>query len=77
MVRLICRNTIEEQIHALGTTKLALDDRVAGVAAEEGGSDFKVEKQAKEMAAAMIFDKMKEEFEEKPAMEEECQGLKD
>lgn len=32
--RLVTKDTIEEQIHALGETKLALDDRVAG--ADEG-----------------------------------------
>lgn len=33
VVRLVARGTIEEQIHALGASKLALDERVAG----EGG----------------------------------------
>lgn len=36
VVRLVARDTIEEQIHALGESKLTLDDRVAGV---EGGGD--------------------------------------
>lgn len=36
VIRLVTRGTIEEQIHALGETKLALDDRVAG---SNSGSD--------------------------------------
>ncbi|EGD99397.1 SNF2 family helicase/ATPase [Trichophyton tonsurans CBS 112818] len=37
VVRLVTRGTIEEQIHALGQTKLALDQRVAG---EDGDAQF-------------------------------------
>lgn len=37
VVRLVTRGTIEEQIHALGQTKLALDQRVAG---EDEGAPF-------------------------------------
>ena len=36
VVRLVSRGTIEEQILALGETKLALDDRVAGEGEEDG-----------------------------------------
>jgi len=39
VVRLVTRDTIEEQIHALGESKLTLDDRVAGVG---GGDDAAV-----------------------------------
>ena len=35
VIRLVTRGTIEEQIHALGETKLALDDRVSGEATIE------------------------------------------
>lgn len=42
VVRLVTRGTIEEQIHALGESKLALDDRVAG-AAEEAEAELAVE----------------------------------
>ncbi|KZF25986.1 hypothetical protein L228DRAFT_235109 [Xylona heveae TC161] len=35
VVRLVTNDTIEVQIHALGETKLALDDRVSGYGAEE------------------------------------------
>lgn len=38
VIRLVTRGTIEEQIHALGETKLALDDRVAG-ATTAGSAD--------------------------------------
>lgn len=36
VIRLVTRGTVEEQIHALGQTKMALDDRVAGDAGETG-----------------------------------------
>ena len=42
------KDTIEEQIHALGETKLALDDRVAVIVADEGDgrkADIAAEKQ--------------------------------
>jgi len=45
VVRFVTRDTIEEKIHALGESKLALDDRMAGVdddstaAKEDGGGD--------------------------------------
>lgn len=43
VVRLVTKGTVEEQIHALGETKLALDHRVAG-----DGTMDKEEKQAEE-----------------------------
>lgn len=51
VVRLITKGTIEEQIHALGETKLALDDRVAGIAENEA----KVEKQGVNIVAEMML----------------------
>ena len=69
VVRLVCRNTIEEQIQALGRSKLALDEKVAGVAAEEGAPDPKVEAQCKIMVEAMVFDKIKEETEGKQTVQ--------
>lgn len=39
VIRLVTRGTIEEQIHALGETKLALDDRVAGSGSGTGEGD--------------------------------------
>lgn len=38
VVRLVTKGTIEEQIHALGQTKLALDDRVAGEGEASAGT---------------------------------------
>ena len=58
------KNTIEEQIHALGETKLALDDRVAGVVADGGDSKkagIAAEKQGAKIVEEMMLEKMKEE----------------
>lgn len=44
VVRLVTRGTIEEQIHALGESKLALDDRVAGADAEGAAAEKAGEK---------------------------------
>ena len=63
--RLVTKDTIEEQIHALGETKLVLDDRVAGVVAEEGdGSKASVaaEKQGAKIVEEMMLGKMKTEL---------------
>ena len=69
VVRLVTRNTIEEQIHALGETKLALDDRVAGVVTEDTGdkkasliASAKAEKQGVQMVEEMMIGKLKEEL---------------
>ena len=53
VIRLVTRGTIEEQIHALGATKLALDDRVAGeVMTEED------EKNAEKMGVRKVEEMM-------------------
>ncbi|KAI9828672.1 MAG: hypothetical protein M1832_001775 [Thelocarpon impressellum] len=52
VIRLVTRGTIEEQIHALGETKLALDERVSGEAA--GGE--KEVKAAEEEGMGMVRD---------------------
>ncbi|GAB7341619.1 hypothetical protein MBLNU457_7819t1 [Dothideomycetes sp. NU457] len=44
VVRLVTRGTIEEQIHALGESKLALDDRVAGADVGEAAAEKAGEK---------------------------------
>ncbi|KAI9755949.1 MAG: Cytoplasmic and mitochondrial histidine tRNA synthetase [Chaenotheca gracillima] len=49
VVRLVTKGTIEEQIHSLGETKLALDDRVAG----EGATEKEV-KDAEEEGIEMV-----------------------
>lgn len=64
VVRLVTKNTIEEQIHALGETKLALDDRVAGVVADEGDSKkagIAAEKQGAKIVEDMVLGKIEEE----------------
>ena len=52
--RLVTKDTIEEQILALGETKLALDDRVAGVVANDGDG--------KKVVEDMMFGKMETEL---------------
>ncbi|KAL6715733.1 DNA-dependent ATPase fun30 [Lecanora helva] len=62
VVRLVTKNTIEEQIHALGNTKLALDDRVTGDATgdvDDKKAAAKVESQGVKMVEEMFMDKMK------------------
>ena len=59
------KNTIEEQIHALGETKLALDDRVAGVVVDEGDSKkagIAAEKQGAKIVEEMILGKIEEDL---------------
>lgn len=64
VVRLVTRNSIEEKIHALGETKLALDDRVAGVVADEG-DDQKAKKQGAKMVEDMMMGEIEKEIEVK------------
>lgn len=61
VVRLVARGTIEEQIHSLGETKLALDDRVAGVDEEVDGA--KAEKRGAKMVEEMMVGQIQEETE--------------
>lgn len=61
VVRLVTRNTIEEQIHALGETKLALDDRVAGVV-EDDAEGKKAEKQGAKLMEEMMIGKLEQEL---------------
>ena len=53
VVRLVTRDTVEEQIHALGQTKLALDQRVAGE--EDGGSSKKKEEEGLKAVEGMVI----------------------
>ena len=56
------RDTIEESIHALGETKLALDDRVAGVwidDTDDKKADVKAEKKGEQMVEEMLAGKFK------------------
>ena len=68
VVRLVTTNTIEEQIQALGDTKLALDDRVAGVVSEHGDGKNAAEKQGAKMVEEMILGKMEEDLRAESAM---------
>lgn len=57
VVRLVTRGTIEEQIHALGESKLALDERVAGEATT-ATEDKAAEKQGEEMVQKLFMDSL-------------------
>lgn len=62
VVRLVTRGTIEEQIHALGETKLALDDRVAGDMGIVDESEIKkAEKQGIKIVEEMMLKQFKNE----------------
>ncbi|KAG8526905.1 uncharacterized protein KY384_008334 [Bacidia gigantensis] len=53
VVKFITEDTIEEQIYALGQTKLALDDRIAGLTDER--SDDQMEKEGAKMVEEMLI----------------------
>lgn len=64
VIRLVTRGTIEEQIHALGESKLALDARVAGEGAgSEGDDGKKAEKAGEQMVEQMFKDGLKPDQE--------------
>ncbi|KAL9045077.1 MAG: hypothetical protein Q9214_001838 [Letrouitia sp. 1 TL-2023] len=62
VVRLVTRGTIEEQIYALGQTKLALDDRIAGhdAAETEAENGQQAEKQGAKIVEEMMIKQMNE-----------------
>ncbi|KAI4119528.1 MAG: hypothetical protein LQ345_000590 [Seirophora villosa] len=62
VVRLVTKGTIEEQIHALGQTKLALDDRVAG-ADEATVMAVDDEKQAERLGQQAVEEMLIKELE--------------
>ncbi|KAL9604861.1 MAG: hypothetical protein Q9219_000309 [cf. Caloplaca sp. 3 TL-2023] len=62
VIRLVTRGTIEEQIHALGQTKLALDDRVAG-ADELSATGLEDEKQAEKQGQRAVEKMMIKQME--------------
>ena len=65
------KDTIEEQIHALGETKLALDDRVAGVVADKGDgkkAEVAAEKQGAKVVEEMMLGRIEEELKMKGEM---------
>ena len=62
VIRLVTRGTIEEQIHALGESKLALDERVAGE-----GATAAEEKQAEKSGEQMVENMFLEDLRSKEA----------
>jgi SWI/SNF-related matrix-associated actin-dependent regulator 1 of chromatin subfamily A len=56
IIRLITRGTIEDQIHALGNSKLILDERVSG----EGESSSDAYKTGQKMIEDMLLEKRKD-----------------
>lgn len=73
VVRLVTKHTIEEQIHALGESKLALDERVAGEGAT-AGEDKAAEKEGEKAVEKMFLESLKETKKE---AKEEGGDLKD
>lgn len=60
VIRLVTRGTIEEQIHALGETKLALDERVAGNGGKvEEVDDKKAETRGQRAVEKMMLETLK------------------
>ena len=77
VVRLVTRNTIEEQIHALGETKLALDDRVAGVVegeVDDKKAEIKAEKQGAKLVEEMMIGKITEELDGKDGVKKNAKS---
>lgn len=62
VIRLVTRGTIEEQIHALGESKLALDERVAGEGAT-AAEEKQVEKMGEQMVENMLMGNLMKEKE--------------
>jgi SWI/SNF-related matrix-associated actin-dependent regulator 1 of chromatin subfamily A len=65
VIRLVSAGTVEEQIYAMGLTKLALDDKVAGDEDEQKENDRKrAEAEGQKMVEEMLFQKLETEPEE-------------
>lgn len=58
VVRLVSRGTVEEQIHAMGLTKLKLDEQVAGDGSEEQQPKKENEESEKEIEGRNIVEEM-------------------
>jgi SWI/SNF-related matrix-associated actin-dependent regulator 1 of chromatin subfamily A len=61
VIRLVTRGTIEEQIHALGISKLALDDMVAGDVAPSEGKISDADEKGIEAVEEMIMAEFRKE----------------
>ena len=76
VVRLVTRGTIEEQIHALGESKLALDERVAGGSEANTSSttttteDKKAEKMGEQIVERMLVENLTNEHAEQQPLEQ-------
>ena len=70
VVRLVTKGTIEEQIHALGESKLVLDERVAGE-----GATAADEKQAEKAGAAMVEEMFVQRLKKEESKDEEKEEL--
>jgi SWI/SNF-related matrix-associated actin-dependent regulator 1 of chromatin subfamily A len=71
VVRLVTKATIEEQIHALGESKLALDERVAGEGAT-AGEDKAAEKEGEKAVEKMFMETLKGETVKKEGAKTEA-----
>nr|POF25996.1 atp-dependent helicase fft2 [Quercus suber] len=80
VVRLVTRGTIEEQIHALGESKLALDERVAGEAAS-AADEKAAEKSGEQMVERMLLESLQQrqqqQQDEKPTTQGKEAGSRD
>ncbi|QIW95884.1 hypothetical protein AMS68_001402 [Peltaster fructicola] len=76
VIRLISKDTIEEQIHALGVSKLALDERVAGEGAT-AAEDKMAEKAGQDAVEKMLMEKLRKQEDVKDTFKKglESSGL--
>jgi SWI/SNF-related matrix-associated actin-dependent regulator 1 of chromatin subfamily A len=62
VIRLVSAGTVEEQIYAMGLTKLALDEKVAGEEDEQKDREMKkAEAEGQKMVEEMLFQKLENE----------------
>jgi SWI/SNF-related matrix-associated actin-dependent regulator 1 of chromatin subfamily A len=75
VVRLVTRGTIEEQIHALGESKLALDERVAGDASA-ASEDKAREKVGEQLVEKMLVEKLQDTQGDVPPVDADAKESK-
>lgn len=75
VVRLVTKGTIEEAIYALGESKLALDNRVAGGSSAAAGDEKQAEKDGEKMVEKMLFEQLDEE-DKVDVKEKDAEALK-
>ncbi|KAI9662400.1 MAG: hypothetical protein M1821_008567 [Bathelium mastoideum] len=76
VIRLITKGTIEEQIYALGESKIAMDERVAGEGAVEG-DEGTANAAGEEQVRQMMIESLKKKDKAGDVKEEFLNGLKD